>query len=121
MNTKEIQQVMSNITYVSLYDYLGRSTSSTCDGIRVAELALEKGIKPKYQMLPESCQTDKFKSVATWPIDFLDTIYKRTHQVVVRQDEFIELKQKVQQLEQLINKITNVTNSNVGPADDLPF
>ena len=121
MNTKEIQQVMSNITYVSLYDYLGRSTSSTRDGIRVAELALEKGIKPKYQMLPESCQTDKFKSVATWPIDFLDSIYKRSEQILVREDQFIMLRDKVNRLETKLNELINVTNSNVGPADDLPF
>ena len=29
MNTKEIRQVMSKTVYVSLYDYLGRSTAKS--------------------------------------------------------------------------------------------
>ena len=45
---------MSEIQYISLYDYLGRSTAQNQEGIRVAKIADEKGIKPKYKMLPEA-------------------------------------------------------------------
>jgi hypothetical protein len=112
---------MSEVQYISLYDYLGRSTAKNNDGIEVAKLAEEKGIKPKYKLLPEEVQTDKYKSVATYPIDFLDTIYKRTDQVLVRKDEMNELLQRVKDLETKLNKLLDVTNSNVGDADDLPF
>ena len=112
---------MSEVQYISLYDYLGRSTAKNKDGIEVAKLAEEKGIKPKYKLLPEEIQTDDYKSVATYPIDFLDTIYKRTDQVLVRKDEMNELLQRVRDLETKLNKLLDVTNSNVGDADDLPF
>lgn len=121
MNTKEIQQVMSNIPYVSLYDYLGRSTAKSDDGIRVAELAASQGIKPRTKMLPEDMQNDKYKSVATYPVNFLDSIYKRPEQVLVRKDQFDMLLEKVVRLENKLNELINVTNSNVGDADDLPF
>ena len=121
MNTKEIRQVMSKTVYVSLYDYLGRSTSKSDEGIKVAELAASKGIKPGTKILPEEMQTDKYKSVATWPVHFLDGIYKRPEQILVRQDQFIMLREKVDRLENKLNELINVTNSNVGPADDLPF
>ena len=112
---------MSEIQYISLYDYLGRSTAKNKDGIQVAKLADEKGIKPKYQMLPEEVQTDDYKSVATYPIDFLDTIYKRSDQVLVRKDEMMEVLGRVRDLENKLNKLLNATNSNVDDADDLPF
>ena len=121
MNTKEIRQVMSKTVYVSLYDYLGRSTANSDDGIRVAELAASRGIKSGTKMLPEELQNDKYKSVATWPIDFLDSIYKRPEQILVRKDQFDMLHDKVTRLENKLNELINVTNSNVGPADDLPF
>lgn len=130
MNMKEIQQVMSDNTqdkdikvlnYVSLYDYLGRSTAKSDDGIRVAELAASRGIKPGSKLLPEELQNDKYKSVATWPVHFLDSIYKRPEQVLVRQDQFDMLQEKVARLENKLNELINVTNSNVGDADDLPF
>ena len=66
-------------------------------------------------------QNDKYKSVATWPIDFLDSIYKRPEQILVRQDQFDLLTDKVHRLENKLNELINATNSNVGPADDLPF
>jgi len=112
---------MSEVQYISLYDYLGRSTAKNKDGIEVAKLAEEKGVKPKYKLLPEEIQTDDYKSVATYPIDFLDTIYKRSDQVLVRKDEMNELIQRVRDLETKLNKLLDVTNSNVGDADDLPF
>ena len=121
MNTKGIQQVMTKTEYVSLYDYLGRSTAKSDEGIKVAELAASQGIKPGTKMLPEELQNDKYKSVATWPIHFLDSIYKRPEQILVRKDQFDMLHDKVTRLENKLNELINVTNSNVGPADDLPF
>ena len=112
---------MSNTVYVSLYDYLGRSTAKSDEGIKVAELAASQGVKPGTKMLPEELQNDKYKSVATWPLDFLDSIYKRPDQVLVRKDEFDLLTDKVHRLENKLNELINATNSNVGPADDLPF
>lgn len=112
---------MSKIQYISLYEYLGRSTAKNKDGLEVAKLADEKGIKPKYKMLPESMQTDDYKSVATYPIDFLDTIYKRQDQVLVRKDELNEVLARIRDLETNLNKLLNANNINVGPADDLPF
>ena len=112
---------MSEIQYISLYDYLGRSTAKNKDGIEVAKLADEKGIKPKFKLLPEEVQTDNYKSVATYPIDFLDTIYKRSDQVLVRKDEMMEVLGRVRDLEDKLNKLLNATNSNVDDADDLPF
>ena len=72
-------------------------------------------------MLPEEIQTDDYKSVATYPIDFLDTIYKRSDQVLVRKDEMMEVLRRVRDLEDKLNKLLNATNSNVNDADDLPF
>ena len=112
---------MSEIQYISLYDYLGRSTAKNKDGIQVAKLAEDKGIKPKYQLLPEEVRTDNYKSVATYPIDFLDTIYKRSDQVLVRRDEMNEVLQRINNLETKLNKLLNATSSNVNDADDLPF
>ncbi len=121
MNTKGIQQVMNKTAYVSLYDYLGRSTAKSDEGIKVAELAASQGIKPGSKLLPEELQNDKYKSVATWPVHFLDSIYKKPQQVLVRQDQFDMLRDKVTRLENKLNELINATNSNVGPADDLPF
>ena len=112
---------MSEIQYISLYEYLGRSTAKNKDGIQIAKLADEKGIKLKYKMLPEAIQTDDYKSVATYPIDFLDTIYKRADQVLVRKDEMMEVLGRVRDLEDKLNKLLNATNSNGDDADDLPF
>lgn len=121
MNMKEIRQVMNNIQYVSLYDYLGRSTKNGKDGIDVSNIAQERGIKPKYHLLPKELQTNDYKSVATWPIDFLDSIYNNNDQQLVRYTQFSTLLDKVTRLENKLNELINVTNSNVGPADDLPF
>ena len=121
MNMKEIQQVMSSNVYVSLYDYLGRSTAKSDEGRKVAEVAASQGIKPGTKLLPEELQNDKYKSVATWPINFLDSIYKRPEQILVRKDQFDLLTDRVHRLENKLNELINVTNSNVGPADDLPF
>ena len=121
MNMKEIRQVMSKTVYVSLYDYLGRSTANSDEGLKVAEVAASQGIKSGTKLLPEELQNDKYKSVSTWPIHFLDSIYKRPDQILVREDQFIMLRDKVDRLENKLNELINVTNSNVGPADDLPF
>ena len=121
MNTKEIRQVMSSNVYVSLYDYLGRSTAKSDEGRKVAEVAASRGIKPKYRLLPKELQTNDYKSVATWPIDFLDSIYNNNDQQLVRYTQFSTLLDKVTRLENKLNELINVTNSNVGPADDLPF
>ncbi len=112
---------MSKIQYISLYDYLGRSTAKNKDGIQVAKLAEEQGIKLKYKMLPEAVQTDDYKSVATYPIDFLDTIYKRTDQVLVRRDEMNEVLRRINNLETKLEKLLNATNKHEPDADDLPF
>jgi hypothetical protein len=100
---------------------LGRSTAKSDEGRKVAEVAASQGIKPGTKLLPEELQNDKYKSVATWPINFLDSIYKRPEQILVREDQFIMLRDKVDRLENKLNELINVTNSNVGPADDLPF
>ena len=112
---------MSEIQYISLYDYLGRSTAKNKDGIEVAKLAEEKGIKPKYRLLPEEIQTDNYKSVATYPIYFLDTIYKRSYQVLVCRKEMDEVLQRINNLETKLNELLDAANSNVNDADDLPF
>tara|TARA_S200002703_G_scaffold8201_1_gene8343 strand:+ start:165 stop:509 length:345 start_codon:yes stop_codon:yes gene_type:complete len=109
------------ITYISLYDYLGRSTAKNQEGFKVASLAMEKGIKPKFKLLPEGAQTDDYKSVATYPIDFLDSIYKRSEQNLVRKDELDAVLQKVKELEEKLNKLLNVTNKHEPDTDDLPF
>ena len=111
----------NEIVYVSLYEYLGRSIKNSDDGYKVSELAQEKGIKPKYRILPEELQTDKYKSVATYPIDFLDSIYKRSDQVIVRKDELYEVLNRIQSLETKLEELLNVTNKYESDDDDLPF
>jgi len=109
------------IIYMSLYDYLGRAVKNSEEGMRVADIAISKGIQPRPKLLPEELQTDKYKSVATYPLDFLDSIYKRSEQVLVCQDELMEVIGRVKDLEDKLNKLLNVTNSNVDDANDLPF
>jgi len=109
------------IPYISLYEYLGRSIRNSEDGIYVSQKAQEQGIKTRTKLLPEEVQTDKYKSVATYPIDFLDTIYKRSDQVLVRRDEMNEVLQRINNLETKLNKLLDATSSNVDDADDLPF
>ena len=46
---------------------------------------------------------------------------KKSEQVLVRQDELNEVIGRVKDLEDKLNKLLNVTNSNVDDADDLPF
>ena len=112
---------MSEIQYISLYEYLGRAVRNSEDGIYVSQKAQEQGIKTRTKLLPEEVQTDKYKSVATYPIDFLDTIYKRSDQVLVRRDEMNEVLQRINNLETKLNKLLDATSSNVDDADDLPF
>ena len=107
--------------YISLYEYLGRAVRNSEDGIYVSQKAQEQGIKTRTKLLPEEVQTDKYKSVATYPIDFLDTIYKRSDQVLVRRDEMNEVLQRINNLETKLNKLLDATSSNVDDADDLPF
>ena len=123
MNTKETQLVMNddNIQYISLYNYLGQSVRGTDHGIKVSELAIQKGIKPRYELLPTEVQTDDYKSVATYPLYFLDEIFKPREQDLVRKDELFELSTRVHKLEKIIKELKNATNSNVNDADDLPF
>ena len=109
------------IPYISLYDYLGRAVRNSEDGIYVSQKAREQGIKPRAKLLPEEVQTDKYKSVATYPIDFLDSIYKQSDQNLVRKDELYEVLNRIQSLETKLNKLLDATNSNVNDADDLPF
>lgn len=109
------------IPYISLYDYLGRAVRNSEDGIYVSQKAQERGIKPRTKLLPEEVQTDKYKSVATYPIDFLDTIYKRSDQVIVRRDELNQVLDRIKSLEIKLQELLNATNKHEPDADDLPF
>jgi hypothetical protein len=114
------------IPHVSLYEYLGRSTSKNNEGLKVSELAQSKGIKLGYKLLPENMHTDDYKSVATYPVEFLDSIYKRSEQVLVRQDEMQNLLDRVRDLESKLNKLISMEVKNkldglIKPEDDLPF
>ena len=109
------------IPYISLYDYLGRAVRNSEDGIYVSQKAQERGIKPRTKLLPEEVQTDQYKSVATYPIDFLDTIYKRSDQVIVRRDELNQVLDRIKNLEIKLQELLNATNKHEPDADDLPF
>mgnify|MGYP003110315995 CR=1 FL=1 len=114
------------IPFVSLYEYLGRSTANNSEGLKVNEKALERGIKLRYKLLPEKLQTADYKSVATYPIDFLDSIYKRSETILVRQDQLQDILDRVRDLENKLDKLIAMEVKSklqkiIEPNDDLPF
>ena len=114
------------IPFVSLYEYLGRSTANNSEGLKVNERAQEQGIKLGYKLLPESLQTADYKSVATYPVDFLDSIYKRSETILVRQDQLQNCLDRVRDLEDKLNKLIAMEVKSklqkiIEPKDDLPF
>ena len=120
------------IPYASLYEYLGRSTANNSEGLKVIEQAQERGIKLGYKLLPEALQTANYKSVATYPVEFLDSIYKRSDQVLARKDEIQELHDRIRDIESKLNKLISLDIKNkldtlispdteIKEIDDLPF
>ncbi len=116
----------NNEEYISLYEYLGRSTKNDGEGLRVMTEAKANNIKITYKTLPESVQTEAYKSVAVYPVKFLDSIYKRSESDIVRRDEFQEIKDSILDIEKKLNillaldvkgKLENICDTD----DDLPF
>ena len=123
-----MQHIMENNNeeYISLYEYLGRSTKNDGEGLRVMTEAKANNIKITYKTLPESVQTEAYKSVAVYPVKFLDSIYKRSESDIVRRDEFQEIKDSILDIEKKLNillaldvkgKLENICDTD----DDLPF
>ncbi len=117
----------NNEEYISLYNYLGRSTKNNDEGLRVANEAKKKNIKITYKALPEELQTDTYKSVAVYPVKFLDSIYKQSESTIIRREEFQEMKNMILDIETKLNtllaldvkdKLENIIETE---EDDLPF
>lgn len=110
----------NNEEYISLYEYLGRSTKNDGEGLRVMTEAKANNIKITYKSLPENLQTETYKSVAVYPVKFLDSIYKRSESDIVRRDEFQEIKNMILDIEKKLNSLLNNTEV-IDDYDDLPF
>ena len=114
------------IPMVSLYEYLGRATAKQSEGLKVNEKAINRGIKLGYKLLPKALQTADYKSVATYPVDFLDSIYKRSETILVRQDQLQDCLDRIRDLEDKLNKLIAMEVKSklqkiIEPKDDLPF
>jgi hypothetical protein len=117
----------NNEEYISLYEYLGRSTKNDGEGLRVMTEAKANNIKITYKALPESLQTETYKSVAVYPVKFLDSIYKQSESTIVRRNEFQEMKNMILDIEIKLNKLLELDvkdkleNIIETEEDDLPF
>ncbi len=133
MNTNEIQQVMeNNEQYMSLYEYKGHGSRQSGLGKQVNSAAKAAGIKIIYRPLPEHLVQKEYKSVATYPVSFLDEYFGIVTETPQQQtlQSLKEIKEKIKdltlQLDDIINKLgINDTNSyernNEPDEDDLPF
>jgi hypothetical protein len=135
MNTNEIQQVMeNNEQYMSLYEYKGHGSRQSGLGKQVNSAAKAAGIKIIYRPLPEHLVQKEYKSVATYPVSFLDKYFDyfdapattSTDQTKPIDSDFVNLLDRVEKLEQKLTKLLTmnnnyVTNSNEYDDDDLPF
>jgi hypothetical protein len=65
----------SNEQYKSLYDYRGQASRQSGLGKQVNDAAKAKGIKIIYEPLPEHLVREEYKTVATYPVSFLDEYF----------------------------------------------
>lgn len=133
MNTKETRQVMKdNDTYLSLFEYLGKSSRESGVGKLVSAEALKRGIQPQTRLLPKEMQKPEFNSVQAYPISFLDEYFANNveHDMtpIVRRSALIGLQARIDILEknyaELIKLLPTATiqlTSNNTQDDDLPF
>lgn len=133
MNTKETRQVMKdNDTYLSLFEYLGKSSRESGVGKLVLAEALKRGIQPQTRLLPKEMQKPEFNSVQAYPISFLDEYFANNveHDMtpIVRRSALIGLQSRLDILEknyaELIKLLPTATiqlTSNNTQDDDLPF
>ena len=129
---KETQQVMKNNddTYISLFEYLGKSSGGSNIGREVTAEAIKRGVDIKYRMLPKEAQKPEYNQVQLYPVSFLDEYFATKPEMdltpIVRRSSLIQIYQRIEELESKIETLskqieTNVTNSNEYHDDDLPF
>jgi len=130
MNTKETQQVMENDeTYVSLFEYLGKSSGGTNIGREVTAEAVKRGIDIKWRTLPKEVQKPEYTQVQLYPISFLDSYFSNNSNPeldrtpLVRRSELIKLQQQFEALESMFQDVIKKLDVPIKLDDDydLPF
>jgi len=130
MNTKETQQVMENDeTYVSLFEYLGKSSGGTNIGREVTAEAVKRGIDIKWRTLPKEVQKPEYTQVQLYPISFLDSYFSNNSNPeldrtpLVRRSELIKLQQQFEALELMFQDVIKKLDVPIKLDDDydLPF
>jgi predicted ribosome quality control (RQC) complex YloA/Tae2 family protein len=125
MNTKEIQQVMSNNEqFLSLYEYKGTPSKMTGLGKLVYDAAKAQGIQIRYKDLPEENQREEYKRIATYPTSFLDSYFGRETQQPTGSNELQQILQRLQQLEAKFDEVIKKlepTPTKLEDDYDLPF
>jgi len=123
----------NNEIYMSLYDYLGKSSRDSGLGKEVTKTAIEQGIKIKYRLLPAESQTPEYKYVHTYPISFLNEYFSNNTELanntLLRVNALKPLMDRINALEEKINQLmqnyhydtNNYNRNNESDIDELPF
>jgi hypothetical protein len=113
----------SNEQYKSLYDYRGQASRQSGLGKQVNDAAKAKGIKIIYEPLPEHLVREEYKTVATYPVSFLDEYFGNESKPEVSSATRGDILQRLVDLEtqfkQLSAKIDTLITKET--YDDLPF
>jgi hypothetical protein len=108
---------------MSLFEFRGTAARQSGLGKEVNTAAKAKGVAIVYQPLPEHLQKPEFKSVATYPVSFLNEYFgvQSTPTMTLTLEELSEkLNALERQFTELLQKLEiNTTNSY--DDDDLPF
>lgn len=117
-------------TYVSLFEYLGKSSGGTNIGREVTAEAIKRGIDIKWRMLPKEAQRPEYTQVQLYPISFLDSYFVNStnpeidRTPLVRRSELIKLQQRLQELEAKFDSVIkklDVPTTKLEDDYDLPF
>ena len=122
------QATANNDTYMTLYEYLGKGTSSTGTGKLVSAEAIKLGIKVQTRLLPKEIQRPEFNTVQAYPLSFLDEYFANNVEYdmtpFVRRSALIQIYQRLEALEAQFNAVIkklDVPTTKLEDDYDLPF
>ena len=93
------------LTKISLFEYLGYSVAGTSLPLEVMQAAKAQAINIEFKPLPYDKHRLNYKSVAIYPIKFLDDYFSDRPEtpVIVKRHEFESLQDRVSKLESVNN------------------